>query len=292
MWPPAAGRGAFALAELVGPYRIERSRIWHGRWYRAGVDTRTGTPVYLISTTCTDREAAHAELAHPNLPPVVDVYDDGAATFVVLASPQGQPLLESPPSDASAAWGCAWAVLQALAHLHTRAVPIFLAGFGPGALTLGDTPILNYPAWLLEGGEWVHPGQIGLGPGDLDLFSTGALLHRLLTGKSPLEAPLLFQPLTDFPLHLDPGLLRTAQRALNLTLQPRGSDAAHVVAELQPYVREMTLLQSPGMGRIALAPEAAPVAARSSRRWLAVFGDLALFVACLFLGLWIASAGR
>ena len=280
------------MAEAVGPYRIERDRIWRGRRYRAGVDTRTGTPVYLISTTCTDREAARTELAHPNLPQVLDVYDDGATTFVVLASPQGQPLPESPPMDASGAWQCTWAVLLALAHLHSRAVPICLAGFGPGAITLGATPVLNSPDWLLDGGGWVHPGQIGLGSAELDLFSTGALLHQLLTRKNPLEPPLVFQPLSLFDLHGGPVLLRTAQRTLDLALLPRGRDAAAVVTKLQPCVREMTLLQHPGPGRIRPGTRKTPAPAARSRRFLTGLGNLALSVACLLLGLWIVMATR
>lgn len=280
------------MAEAVGPYRIERARIWRGRWYQAGVDTRTGTPVCLVSTTCTDREAARAELAHPNLPQVLDVYDDGATAFVVLALPPGQPHPELPRMDASGAWQSAWAVLRALAHLHSRAVPIFLGGFAPAAVTLGPAPILNYPAWFLDSGEWVHPGQIGLGPAELDLFSAGAFLHQLLTGKNPQEPPLVFQPLSRFDLRLEPVLLRTAQKVLDLTLLPRGRDAAAVVTELQPYVQEMSLLQSRGIERIAVAPGPVVAVARRPRRWLTILGDVALSLACSLLGFWLVSSTR
>lgn len=273
--------------EALGPYRVERSRIWHGRRYCLAVDTRFDRQVYLVSAGTADVAAVRAELAHPHLPEVLDIYADKAVTFVVLAPPAGRCLSQQLPGDSESAWHIAWAVLEGVAHLHHLAVPIYLDGFGPGAVIMANSPMLDYPRWILGAGQWVHPGQVGRDPAALDTFSTGAFLHWLLTHKDPLQPPFLFLPLHRFRLPLDPILLDAAQEILRFTLWQKGDDAAAVVQKVEPLLRERALVQGAHVRGVALKQ---PPSLRQPRIRLPrlAWSGIAMSIICLLVGVWVA----
>lgn len=171
-----------------------------------------------------EREASLlANLRHPSLPKVMDYFTEGNGDFLVMEYVPGYDLaelLESREGPFPQTQVLRWAdqLLRVLEYLHGQAPPIlhrdikpsnlkltkegeiFLLDFGLAKGTLGqstslltDHSVRGYTP-LYASLEQIH--GYGTDPRS-DLYSLGATLYHLLSGRAPADAPQRFHRLED-----------------------------------------------------------------------------------------------
>ena len=211
-----------------------------------------------------EREArAIAALAHPNICTVYDFGEAGDRPFIVLEYLPGGSLDERMtygervPDDVTER--VAREVAAGLAHAHKRGVVhrdlkpanvLFgaaghakLADFG--LARLGDSPSLTGAGTVLGTAAYIAPEQVAGLPATpaTDVYSFGAMLFRMLTGRLPFEAedavtmasmhrdrppPSLFDVRADAPARLESLVFATLAKSP----YDRPQDGAALLAEL------------------------------------------------------------
>jgi eukaryotic-like serine/threonine-protein kinase len=226
-----------------------------------------------------------ARLSHPNIVAVYDVGEENGRPFIVMEYVEGETLADLlrrrgrlAPDDAVALAIQACAGLQTahaagLVHrdikpqnlLVTRSGTVKIADFGIARsldgtrLTQAGT-VLGTAAYLAPeqaAGESVTPAA--------DVYSLGAVLYELLTGRPPYVADSLaalfeqqqlggVRPVRELAPHVPAAVEDAVMRALARAPAYRPASAAELAAELQAAPTASTKVQQP-----------APVAPRRSR---------------------------
>jgi serine/threonine protein kinase len=190
-----------------------------------------------IEATDTFRREAEllAQLAHPNLPRLYAQSCTGEQWYLIMDFIEGEALedYQSKASDRrlllTEVFSIGQQLCDILEYLHTRQPPIIFRDLKPANIIL--TP--EGKVYLIDFGiaRFFKPGQVKdtVALGSLgyaapeqygraqttpraDIYSLGAVLHQLLTGKDPSEAPLCFAPLrgTHAASRSDPGGLKSS----------------------------------------------------------------------------------
>lgn len=154
-----------------------------------------------------------AQLSHPNLPRVVDYFVEEGREFLVEDLLEGKTLQtiakEMGTVSEKDAVGWAAQICDCLSYVHSKGIVyrdlkpanVFIASnqtvklldFGIARFYSAgksqDTIIMGTPGFSA-------PEQYGTGQTDArsDLFSLGAMLHFLLTGRDPCATPFVFPP--------------------------------------------------------------------------------------------------
>jgi serine/threonine protein kinase/formylglycine-generating enzyme required for sulfatase activity len=215
-----------------------------------------------------EREASLlANLRHPSLPKVMDYFTEGDGDFLVMEYVPGYDLAELSESREGPfpqAQVLRWAdqLLRVLEYLHGQDPPIlhrdikpsnlkltkegeiFLLDFGLAKGALGQTTSLltshsvrGYTP-VYASLEQIH--GFGTDPRS-DLYSLGATLYHLLTGRAPADAPTRFHMLEDD--HPDP--LRPI-----LELNPQASaNVAAVIEKSMTVNRKQRMISAAEMRR-------------------------------------------
>jgi serine/threonine protein kinase len=257
-----------------------------------------------------EREARlAARLSHPNLVGVYDAGVDEGRPFIVQEYVEGETLSDLlarrghvPPDEAR---GLALQAAGALAHVHAAGLvhrdvkPHNLILRGDGTLKLADFGIatgadataLTQVGTILGTAAYLAPEQ-ALGEevsSAADVYSFGAVLYELLTGRPPFAAESLAElaekqrrmeitPVAD----LEPGVPRDLEDVVMRCLAR--------IPEYRPTAAQLTTELSATRPLPRAAPR--PPAAEPARRtvWLALAGVLAL--AAIFLAVvWATSGG-
>jgi serine/threonine protein kinase len=209
---------------LQGRYQVERQlgAGGMGAVYRA-VDLRFRNVVAVKESLCAGAELAKAferearllrGLRHRRLPGVIDYFEDGGRWYLVMDYVPGEDMWEMmqrrrqpfPVADV-----LAWAdqLLDLLEYLHGHAPPIVHRDVKPQNLKLtpaGDVMLLDFglskglesETSRLAGGRSVQGYTPGFAPVEQilgqgtdprsDLYSVGATMYCLLTGRMPVDA--------------------------------------------------------------------------------------------------------
>jgi WD40 repeat protein len=257
---------------LQNRYRIVKilGKGGFGAVYRAW-DLNLERPRAVKENLDTSPEAQHqfkheaqilSDLTHPNLPKVIDHFVlPGQGQYLVMEFIEGQDLMELLNSRKSAfpesvALNWAMQVSDALAYLHQRKPQIIHRDVKPanikitpqGKAVLVDFGISKiYETHLLttRGARAITPGysppeQYGSGVTDArsDVYSLGATLYHLLSGRPPEESILRYQRDTLIPLErlnpvLTPRTVNVVRRAMSLSPQGRYTSGAELLAALR-----------------------------------------------------------
>lgn len=198
-----------------------------------------------------------ARLDHPNLPKVSDYFSDDGRDYLVMdfvAGPDLRQLLEEARSEGrflDEATVLAWIkeLGQALTYLHSQEPPILHRDIKPSNIKLtpdGRVKLVDFglvkllapddsqTVTVLQGRgtvAYTPIEQYGADTGHTDvrsdIYSLGATLYHLLTGKQPLEAKQRF---------LNPGKL-TVPRDVNPDISPHVERAILWAMEIHPSAR-------------------------------------------------------
>src|SRR5579885_1772867 len=157
-----------------------------------------------------------APLSHPGIPNLIDYFAERGRHYLVMEFIAGgdlQGLLDQrgPGARFPEAQVLRWArqILDVLSFLHSQQPPIVYRDLKPGNIMIdqhGRAMIIDFgiARFLPPGGRGTQIGSVGYAPpeqylGKLeprsDLYSLGATMHHLLTGRDPqLEPPFSFPP--------------------------------------------------------------------------------------------------
>ncbi len=157
-----------------------------------------------------------APLSHPGIPNLIDYFAEGGRHYLVMEYIAGGDLQgwldqrgagARVPESQVVRW--AREILEVLAFLHSQNPPIVYRDLKPGNIMIdqnGRAMIIDFgiARFLPPGGRGTQIGSVGYAPpeqylGKLeprsDLYSLGATMHHLLTGRDPqLEPPFSFPP--------------------------------------------------------------------------------------------------
>ena len=239
-----------------------------------------------------------ATLDHPNIPKVVDYFDEAGRHYLVmdfvpgdtlekLMQTRGAPFTEQQVAQ----WGAQ--LCDVLSYLHSRQPPVIFRDLKPGNVIVqpdgtlklidfgiarvfkpgrsADTTIIGTPGFAA-------PEQHGRAQTDArsDIYSLGVMLHHLATGHDPASDPFNLPPARRLNPQVSPRFEETVARATALTVTSRFQTAAAMrqvligagggVAPAQPTI---VVAPPPGLQR------------RGGRLSLVILGVMALVALAL-----------
>lgn len=186
-------------------------------------------------------------LRHPNIPVVLDYFTEVGRYYLVMDYINGKDLEavmdtyfdKIVPEAIVIEW--AKEILDALNYLHSQNPPIIYRDIKPGNIMLrsSDKKIILIDfgiARTITPGSQTLKTKIGtpeFAPKELfhgqsevrsDIYSLGATIHCLLTGKVPL-APFEFKPVKFYNSKVSVGLEKIVMKALSMDLKDRYNSA-------------------------------------------------------------------
>lgn len=180
-------------------------------------------------------------LRHPNIPKVSDTFSIGDKYFLVMEFVDGRTLEqmldngEAPfPEQQVSNW--AMQLCDALAYLHTQEQAIIFRDLKPGNIMIdpiGNVKLIDFgivrffkhgqakDTTMLGTQGYASPEQHGTGQTDArsDIYSLGATLYCLLTGKEPEIYPL--PPVRQLSPNISPQMESLILRATQLSASDR-----------------------------------------------------------------------
>ncbi|MHC9540212.1 MAG: serine/threonine protein kinase [Vulcanimicrobiota bacterium] len=190
-------------------------------------------------TQCSREINLLTSLSHPQLPKVADFFhEDSDNAYVVMEYIQGETLAdltartrETPGEETVREW--ALQICEALEYLHCHKPPIIFRDLKPHNLILTPegiirfidfgiarlfNPVRDRDTLFMGTPGYAPPEQFGKGQTDQrsDIYSLGATLHYLLTGRDPGENPFHFDPVTRFNPQVSPLMEAVVARAVEI----------------------------------------------------------------------------
>lgn len=209
-----------------------------------------------------------SKLQHPNIPQVVDSFQQGSKHYIVTEYVDGATL-----ADMLAKRGGPFAEIEVrawlkqlcdvLLYLHGRQPPIIFRDLKPqnimvdrtGQVKLIDFGIARFfkagkarDTMLLGTPGYAPPEQHGHGQTDVrsDVFALGVTLYQLLTGYDPTATPYNLPPIRPLAPSISPAMEEIIQRAIQLQPQARWQNIAEIQAVLQGKWSKKAPSQGPG----------------------------------------------
>lgn len=223
-----------------------------------------------------------AALNHPNLPRIVDFFQEQGKHYLVMDFIAGTTLekrLQQGPMSVSESLKIGIQVAQVLEYLHHQVPPVIFRDLKPANVILtpeGRPMLVDFGiARLFRQGAgkdtralgtpgYAAPEQYGRGQSDhrTDLYALGATLHHCLSGVDPAEHPFQFESLRAGREDVPPELDRVVMRAVSLKPEDRFQNATDVRQALEGVERELSRSGVlPSSSKTAeLSPQAVPPA--------------------------------
>ena len=217
-----------------------------------------------------------APLSHPGIPNLIDYFAERGRHYLVMEYIAGGDLqgwLDKRGAGARVpeAQVLRWAreLLDVMSFLHSQSPPIVYRDLKPGNIMIDQNEramLIDFgiARFLPPGGRGTQIGSVGYAPpeqylGKLeprsDLYSLGATMHHLLTGRDPqLEPPFCFPPLRALAPEVS---LRTADvimRALEQDVTKRQASAKEMKRALPEPPPENRSGKLGGSAGLAAAP--------------------------------------
>ncbi|HEY6395521.1 MAG TPA: FHA domain-containing serine/threonine-protein kinase, partial [Candidatus Binataceae bacterium] len=195
-----------------------------------------------------------AKLSHPGVPSIIDYFVENGRHYLVMEYVSGgdlQHMLDKLGSGAKLpehqVSRLARQLLEVLEFLHGQNPPIIYRDLKPGNIMIdkdGRAMLIDFgiARFLPPSGRGTQIGSVGYAPPEQymgkteprsDLYSLGATMHHLLTGRDPqLEAPFSFPPVRDLAAEV-------SQKTANAVMHALNQDAAKRPASAREMLREV-----------------------------------------------------
>jgi serine/threonine protein kinase len=261
------------------------------------------------------REAwAAAQLAHPNVLQVYDMGREGDNHYLVMEYIDGCPLnqlIGTPELTLERSLRLVQHLARALQATHAQGIihrdikpsnilihrsgQPKLADFGL-AKSLGDEQNLSGSGDLIGTPRYMSPEQVLAAPQEVDartdLYSLGAVLYEMLTGRPPVDGPNVLTilrklsdeeptPIRDCNPAVPEEVAALCRRALAKKPAERFASAAEFATAIETYLSRNYPVSS---DEATVVRPAAPSGPRLGRRWHAPVAWKAMLAACLVLG--------
>jgi len=203
-----------------------------------------------------------ANLTHASLPTIIDYFVEKGRYYIVMDFVQGTDLEEilkvegDPGLREDKVVNYTIQVLEVLEYLHNQNPPIIYRDIKPSNIMIRESDnraiLVDFGiARAIQTESKTKKTVIGT-PGYLapeqwrgspearsDLYSLGATMHHLLTGKEP--SPLDFSPIITCIETLSPDLNSIVMKALEGDLEKRYSDASEMKGALKTFLSRPTV---------------------------------------------------
>ncbi len=198
-----------------------------------------------------------ARLSHPNLPRIYEQFEEAGRWYLVMDFIAGETLedyleREGGSLPVKEALQLGLQLTSVLGYLHTRQPPIVFRDLKPSNVMRapdGQVYLIDFGiARLFKPGQtkdtiafgspgYAAPEQYGKAQTTprSDVFSLGALLHQMLTGIDPSDAPFRFKPLT---MPRPAGLSVLIERMVALDVEQRPASMELVRDDLEWMLRD------------------------------------------------------
>lgn len=222
-----------------------------------------------------EREATMlASLSHPNLPRVIDFFEEQGHFYLIMDFIEGedlQSLIKTYPQSKlpkKVVLNVAISILNILEYLHNLTPPIVYRDIKPanimvksndGSIVLIDFGIAR--SITADDTPKTEIGTVGYAPPEQysghpipvsDIYALAATMHELLSGMPP-RVPFQFQPLCELISDINPTLDRIIMKALELEPGRRWRDAREMREALE------TLCAQPAHSSQTALPVIAPM---------------------------------
>ncbi|HTR62990.1 MAG TPA: protein kinase [Candidatus Binataceae bacterium] len=189
-----------------------------------------------------------ARLSHPGIPTLIDHFAEKGRHYMVMEFVAGgdlEKVIQQSGGKLGEQQTLRWArqILSVLEFLHAQTPPIVYRDLKPGNIMIdkdGRAMLIDFgiARFLPKGGHATQIGSPGYAPPEQyvgnvearsDIYSLGATMHHLLTGRDPaLEPPFSFPPVRQLAPEVSNATATAVDRALN-----------HDIARRFPSAREM-----------------------------------------------------
>lgn len=199
------------------------------------------------------------QLDHPALPRIVDIIETDQTTYVVMDYIEGESLnrtmrrLGRPMAATDVIeWGIQ--LCDALEYLHTRTPPVIYRDMKPGNIMLrddGTVKLIDFgiareykehkssDTQILGTQGYAAPEQFSRtaqSDARTDIYSLGVTLYHLVTGRSPLDDPVI-RPIRQINPQLPEGLEYIISKATQQDPDARYQTCALMRSDLEIYER-------------------------------------------------------
>lgn len=199
---------------------------------------------------------------HPALPGIVDILDYNGTVFVVMDYIEGRPLNEVLKSGGAQSQemviGWAKELCSALDYLHSMNPPIIYRDMKPSNIMLkpdGKVKLIDFgtakefdveslaDTTALGTRGYAAPEQFGDAKGRgihktdarTDIYSLGATLYHIVTGKNPSEPPYLIKPIRTWNPALSSGLEKIIGKCTMSNPEERYQTCGELMYDLEHY---------------------------------------------------------
>ncbi|MBQ9983924.1 MAG: serine/threonine protein kinase [Lachnospiraceae bacterium] len=199
---------------------------------------------------------------HPVLPRIVDIIDYSGNVFVVMDYIEGRPLNEVLSMDGAQSQdkviGWAKELCSALDYLHSMNPPIIYRDMKPSNIMLkpdGKVKLIDFgtakeldveslaDTTALGTRGYAAPEQFGDSKGRgihktdarTDIYSLGATLYHIVTGKNPCEPPYVIKPIRHWDTTLSSGLEKIISKCTMPNPEDRYQSCAELMYDLEHY---------------------------------------------------------
>ena len=243
------GKGAFSKTYLVEHLRLKK------RWTMKICDKKSERYKSYFGDAILKELNIVKRLNHPNIPVVVEIFEDSDSLFIIREFIEGLSLKEvlnnygAQPEEQVIEW--AKELCDMLAYLHNQTPPHIYRDMKPANLILmknGHLKVVDFgtvrmydknkkedTCWLGTKGYAAPEQFCGRTDTRTDIYGLGMTIHHLVTGYDPNEPPYEVKPICEINPSLSKGLEYIISKCIEVNPDNRYQSAIELLEDLNNY---------------------------------------------------------